>query len=257
MEELRERFGLADDDEDRDPFPESLQKKVIYRIVADMRRLAETIVSERHRRGEKGGVNTLVVFEEAHRYAPPQVGGDDEDGRRLKAKLIEAVRETRKHGLGWFFIDQTIGGLDKQITQQVRLGFFGYGLSMGDELDRLREVVGGDQRDMNLYRSFKDPASYGAGERRFPWMAFGPVSPMASNRPLFFMAFDGRDFVERNALPTDGSAAPLRRPDLARAKAAKAPAQRLPRPAVAAGRPRPPKPTSLAALSDADLKFFE
>jgi len=214
MEDLGDRFiALREQDEERDLFTESLQKKVIYRIVSDMRRLSETIVSQRLREGSRENVNTLVVFEEAHRYAPRQVAADDEDGKKLKAKLIEAVRETRKFGLGWFFVDQTIGGLDKEIVQQVRCSYVGYGLSMGEELNSVREMVGGDQRDVGLYRSFKDPASYGRpSEKRFPWMAFGPVSPMAANHPLFFNAFSGTDFAEFNRLPVDGTDRPLRLP---------------------------------------------
>jgi energy-coupling factor transporter ATP-binding protein EcfA2 len=212
LEDLGDEFKtLREADEERDLFTDSLQKKIVYRIVSQMRRLCETIVAERVRRGDKSNVNTLVVFEEAHRYAPRNVPSDDEDGKKLKAKLIEAVRETRKWGLGWFFVDQTIGGLDKEIIQQVRCSYIGYGLSMGEELASVREMVGGDQRDVGLYRSFKDPASYGKpSQKKFPWMAFGPVSPMAANHPLFFNAFNGADFADHNNLPVDESAKPMR-----------------------------------------------
>lgn len=200
-----------EDDTDADMLSEPLQKKIIYRIVSDMRRLAEREVSRRVREGNHDNVNTLVVFEEAHRFAPAHVPSDDEDGRKLKGKLIEAVRETRKFGLGWLFVDQTIGGIDKQIIQQVRVGLFGYGLSMGDELDRLREIIGGDQRDMSLYRSFRDPVGYGrADERKYPWMVFGPVSPMTSNRPLFMNALDGDVFVKKNGYTLGDVSAPAK-----------------------------------------------
>lgn len=215
LEDLGDQFQAALE-EDRDLFTDALQKKVIYRIVSDMRRLAETIVSDRLRKGDRRNVNTLVVFEEAHRFAPKSVPADEEDAKKLKSKLIEAVRETRKFGLGWFFIDQTIGGLDKEITQQVRCSYIGYGLNMGEELDRVREMVGGDSRDVALYRSFKDPASYGKpGDKKFPWMAFGPVSPMAANHPLFFNAFSGSGFASVNNLPVDRSGGALRLPSAA------------------------------------------
>jgi energy-coupling factor transporter ATP-binding protein EcfA2 len=212
LDDLGDRFKAAAE-EDRDLFTDGLQKKIIYRIVSDMRRQSEMIVSARMRSGQGGNVNTLVVFEEAHRFAPRTVPPDDEDGRKLKTKLIEAVRETRKFGLGWLFIDQTIGGIDREITQQVRCAYFGYGLSMGDELERLRELIGGDPRDAALYRSFKDPASYGSPQsKKFPWMAFGPVSPMAANHPLFFNAFGGAEFSTSNNLPVDNREIPLRLP---------------------------------------------
>lgn len=212
LEDLGDEFQtLRDADQERDLFTDSLQKKIIYRIVSQMRRLCETIVADRVRRGDKSNVNTLVMFEEAHRYAPRNIASDDEDGKKLKAKLIEAVRETRKYGLGWLFLDQTVGGLDKEIVQQVRCSYVGYGLAMGEELTAVREMVGGDPRDVSLYRSFKDPASYGKpNQKKFPWMAFGPVSPMAANHPLFFNAFGGEEFVEYNNLPVDTSLKPAR-----------------------------------------------
>lgn len=214
IEDLGDQFAsLRNKDDERDLFTDALQKKVIYRIVSDMLRISETIVSDRIRAGDKSNVNTLVVFEEAHRYVPKNVPSDDEDGKKLSAKLIEAVRETRKFGLGWFFIDQTIGGLHREIIQQIRCAYVGYGLSMGEELTSVREMIGGDQRDIGLYRSFKDPASYGKpSEKRFPWMAFGPVSPMAGNHPLFFNAFDGNGFATFNNLPVDTSLKPMRLP---------------------------------------------
>lgn len=214
IEDLGDQFAsLKEQDNERELFTDGLQKKVIYRIVSDMRRLSEMIVSKRIRKNDKTNVNTLVVFEEAHRFAPRNIKSDDEDGKKLKGKLIEAVRETRKFGLGWFFIDQTIGGLDKEIVQQVRCSYIGYGLSMGEELNSVKEMVGGDPRDVSLYRSFKDPASYGRpSSKKFPWMAFGPVSPMAANHPLFFNAFSGQDFAEKNNLRVDKTGKTMRLP---------------------------------------------
>lgn len=200
-------------DEERDLFTDALQKKIIYRIISDMRRLSETICSERIRRGSKQNVNTLVVFEECHRSIPSHVNSDDHDGKKLKAKIIECVRETRKYGLGFAFIDQTIGGIDREIIQQVRCSYVGFGLSMGAELQSVRDMIGGDQGDVALYRSFKDPASYGKpADKRFPWMAFGPVSPLVANHPLFFNAYGGTEFRAKNNLPMGDDKAPMRAP---------------------------------------------
>lgn len=217
FEDLGDQFAaLKDANEERELFTDSLQKKILYRIASDLRRTCERIVSERLRQGSRENVNTLVVFEEAHRFAARGIPASEEDARKLRDKLVEAVRETRKFGLGWFFIDQTIGGLDKEIVQQVRCAYVGYGLSMGEELNAVKELVGGDPRDAALYRVFKDPASFGRhGDKRFPWMAVGPVSPMAANRPLFFNAFGGDEFVERNTLPVDATDRPLRLPAMA------------------------------------------
>jgi hypothetical protein len=131
-----------------------------------------------------------VLLDEAHRHAP---SGrlEDEDAERLRSLLRRAVRETRKYGIGWFFISQTLGGLDAEILQQLRILVFGFGLAMGSEFDRLRDFVGGDKRALELYQSFRDPQSFPRRDlQEFPFMAVGPVSPLAfSGKPLFFTAF--------------------------------------------------------------------
>jgi hypothetical protein len=115
--------------------------------------------------------------------------------------LRRAVRETRKYGLGWFFISQTLGGLDPEILQQLRILAFGFGLAMGTEFDRLRDFVGGDKRSLELYQSFRDPQSFPARNlQEFPFMAVGPISPLAfSGKPVFFSMFtDMNRFLQAN-----------------------------------------------------------
>ena len=148
-----------------------------------------------------GELNTLVVLDEAHRFAPrerPEEEGDDALG--LRSALRDAVRTTRKYGLGWMFISQTLASLDREILQQLRMYFFGYGLAWGRELDALRELVGGNRAAQNLYQQFQDPES-SAGERRYPFMSVGPSSPLATSQiPQFFnsLVFPG-EFLSENA----------------------------------------------------------
>lgn len=147
--------------------------------------------------------NVLVLLDEAHRHAPSGRLDEDSEGERLRALLRRAVRETRKYGLGWFFISQTLGGLDNEILQQLRILSFGFGLAMGSEFDRLRDFVGGDKRALELYQSFRDPQSFPRRDlQEFPFMAVGPVSPLAfSGKPLFFTAFtDPQEFIRVNGL---------------------------------------------------------
>ena len=126
----------------------------------------------------------------------------DDESRMLRSELKRAVRETRKYGIGWMFISQTMQGLDTEILMQLRSMFFGYGLSFGLEFRRLQELAGGDHEAMNLYRSFRDPQSAMNPEsKQFPFMAIGPVSPMPfAGQPMFFSAFNGSDFTARNEL---------------------------------------------------------
>jgi len=145
--------------------------------------------------------NVLVVLDEAHRHAPSGRLDEDSEAERLRSLLRRAVRETRKYGLGWFFISQTLGGLDNEILQQLRILAFGFGLAMGSEFDRLRDYVGGDKRALELYQSFRDPKSFPRRDlQEFPFMAVGPVSPLAfSGKPLFFTAFtDSNEFRNVN-----------------------------------------------------------
>lgn len=145
--------------------------------------------------------NVLVLLDEAHRHAPSGRLEQDTEAERLRVLLRRAVRETRKYGLGWFFISQTLGGLDPEILQQLRILAFGFGLAMGTEFDRLRDFVGGDKRSLELYQSFRDPQSFPARNlQEFPFMAVGPVSPLAfSGKPVFFSMFtDMNRFLQAN-----------------------------------------------------------
>ena len=63
----------------------------------------------------------------------------------------------KKYRIGWFFISQTLGGIDDDILKQLRSLFFGFGLALGDEFRKLGEFAGGDQRAMELYQSFRNP----------------------------------------------------------------------------------------------------
>lgn len=106
------------------------------------------------------GANVLVLLDEAHRHAPSGRLDEDSEADRLRSLLRRAVRETRKYGIGWFFISQTLGGIDNEILQQLRILAFGFGLAMGTEFDRLRDFAGGDKRSLELYQSFRDPQSF-------------------------------------------------------------------------------------------------
>jgi hypothetical protein len=147
--------------------------------------------------------NVLVLLDEAHRHAPSGRLDEDSEADRLRSLLRRAVRETRKYGIGWFFISQTLGGIDNEILQQLRILAFGFGLAMGTEFDRLRDFAGGDKRSLELYQSFRDPQSFPRRDlQEFPFMAVGPVSPLAfSGKPLFFTAFtDPVEFLRVNQL---------------------------------------------------------
>jgi hypothetical protein len=135
-------------------------------------------------------LNTLIVIDEAHRLAPREVDKEDEISVALKATVIDGIRTTRKYGLGWMFISQTLSGLDREIINQIRAYIFGYGLAYGIERQALREIIGGSEDSFGLYQLFKDPQS-GLGKPEYSFMSFGPISPLSfSGTPLFFTSLD-------------------------------------------------------------------
>ena len=139
-------------------------------------------------------LNTLVIIDEAHRLAPRELAREDDIGRGVRASLIDAVRTTRKYGLGWLFISQTLSSLHMEILQQLRIMFFGFGLGLGSEFQSLKQLVGSAGAALDLYQTFRDPHSaLDASRRQYSFMTVGPVSPLSfSGSPLFFNAFNSR-----------------------------------------------------------------
>ena len=146
-------------------------------------------------------LNTLVVLDEAHRFAGKRHENDRNHSHLegLKDRLIDYARTTRKFGLGWMFISTSLSSIDRDILQQLKIVFFGFGLSLGSDFLMLKEMIP-DNSAIELYRSFGDPASSFTPEtRQFPFMSKGPVSPLSfAGFPLFINAFSHDDFIIEN-----------------------------------------------------------
>lgn len=157
---------------------ENLQAMFVKIIETKIKEIGEIFYQE----GKK--VNCLVVMDEAARFisresADPQI-------TELTAEIIDSVRTTRKYGIGYMFITQTIESLDREIWEQVRIFGFGYGLTSGPALRRISDLINNESA-ISLYRSFIDPAS----NNKFPFMFFGPVSPLSfTGSPLFMEVYD-------------------------------------------------------------------
>lgn len=159
-----------------------------------LREIAVTLDKEGGRAFETGRrLNCLVALDEAHRYVRAYTRGDDtSEMAQLTKKFVDAVRTTRKYGLGYMFITQTLASLHREIIGQLRLNAFGYGLTMGSELAQLEELIG-DPEALSLYKSFVDPQS----RRQFPFMFTGPASPLSfTGMPLFVQMFTRFDEFE-------------------------------------------------------------
>lgn len=147
-------------------------------------------------------LNCLVALDEAHRYVRAYSRSDDtSEMAQLTKRFVDAVRTTRKYGLGYMFITQTLASLHREIIGQLRLNAFGFGLTMGSELGQLEEIVG-DKEALSLYKSFVDPQS----RREYPFMFTGPASPLSfTGMPLFVQMFTRfSDFKAANPWADDG-----------------------------------------------------
>ena len=176
---------------------DKIQALVIKRLLDGLSRIAENFYQE----GKS--LNTLVIIDEAHRLAPRDLAREDDSGRGVRSILIDAARTTRKYGLGWLFISQTLSSIHPEILQQLRILFFGFGLGLGQEFQSLRQLVGSSSPALDLYQLFRDPHSaFDMRSRQYSFMTTGPVSPLSfSGSPLFLNAFNTVDaFLNANKL---------------------------------------------------------
>ena len=175
---------------------DTIQALVIKRLLEGIRLSAE------HAYAEKQNLNTLVLMDEAHRLAPAE-NPDNDTMKQVRNIFIDSVRTTRKYGVGWMFISQTLSSLHREIAQQLRIYFFGFGLSMGTEFQALRNLVGGRSKALDLYQLFRDPQSaFDIASREYSFMTIGPVSPLSfAGTPLFLSAFTNpTEFLNANQI---------------------------------------------------------
>lgn len=171
------------------------------RVKAALLRIVCSVLNRRAEEHFKTGkrLNVLVVFDEAHRFASESPEFDTQ--RELAERLVDYVRTTRKYGLGWMFITQEISSLRRGIYTQLRVRCFGYGLTSGTELQRLRETIG-DPASLDLYRTFVDPQAMKPAQ--YPFMLTGPISPLSfTGAPVFLSVFTSfEDFQSANSKST-------------------------------------------------------
>ena len=178
-------LGLGSDSGTREN--ENLQALFLQRIE---RKIAEE-GGAMYAKGERA--NCLVVMDEAHRFVAEKSPGPRV--RELTREIVDAVRTTRKYGIGHMFITQTLESMDDEILKQMRVFAFGHGLTTGAELRKVGEIVN-SKESVALYKSFIDPS----GVKKFPFMFFGPVSPFsATGSPLFVETYTQfADFEKKN-----------------------------------------------------------
>ena len=174
-----------------------IQALVINSLLDSINLQAERNFLERNE-----SLNTLVLIDEARRLASRE-RIEDKEVNQIRKNLADAALTTRKYGLGWMFITQSPLNLHRDIVNQIRIYFFGFGLAMGTEFESLRQIAGGDPNALKLYKSFRDPHSaFDIESRQYAFMTVGPVSPLSfAGTPLFFNAFNKTEqFLSCNGL---------------------------------------------------------
>lgn len=159
-------------DETPGTLSENIQAVFIHEI-------EQRVVEEGANMYGKQQANCLIVLDEAHRFISYE--SSDERVHELTKEIISSVRTTRKYGIGYMFITQTIDSLDDEILKQMRVFAFGYGLTSGRELGQISNIIN-NPASLRLYQSFIDPSS----NHKYPFMFYGPVSPLSfTGSPLF------------------------------------------------------------------------
>lgn len=168
---------------------DNVQALVVDIIMSKIIDKSENMASE----GSKA--NCLIVMDEAHRYVNSSTS--EQRLKELNKKIVDSVRTVRKYGIGHMFITQTIDSIDQEVIQQMRTYAFGYGLTMGSEFNKIKQIIN-DDNAAKFYRSFIDPSSNG----KYPFMFHGPISPLSfTGSPLFIEMCDGSD--AESTEPTD------------------------------------------------------
>lgn len=170
---------------------------VMNQIVNKVIKEAET----RFNSENESKMNGLIVLDEAHRYAK-QKSQDEEIPEvitSLRKMLESATRETRKYSLGWLFITQSIVGFSKDIYRQLTDVWYGYGLTIGRDVDHVKSRVGDEA--YKLYAHFPNPKQTGI----YNYLVYGgSVSLGTMGKPIAIEAFSTfKAFLDANGLGED------------------------------------------------------
>jgi len=165
--------------------------------------IVDKIINESETRYNSGSenLNGIIVLDEAHRYAPQKTQDDDlpDSAIRLRKQLEKATRETRKYCLGWLFITQSIVSFSKDIYRQLTDVWYGYGLTIGGDVEHVKSKIGEDS--YALYAHFPNPKQ----TDKYHFVAYGgSVSLGTMGKPIAIEGFSSTDeFLKINKLKQD------------------------------------------------------
>jgi len=144
-------------------------------------------------------LNTLVVLEEAHNYAPKYT--DNEDLKKLSDEIVKYYVETRKFGIGWTCITTRPSNVRREIFDHSRVKIIGMGLTSGPDADLLRETFG--SKFLNLYKLLPDPSDPLSSKKEIAFIVHGPITTLSRSSPEFMSIFNNKEeFLNSNGYTT-------------------------------------------------------
>jgi len=140
-------------------------------------------------------LNTLVVLEEAHRYAPRYT--EIEEERKLSNEIVKYYIETRKFGIGWACITTRPSNVRREIFENSRVKIIGMGLINGPDADLLKETF--DKGFYEIYKLFPDPTDTLSSKKEICFAIHGPITTLSRQTPEFITVFNTKEeFLESN-----------------------------------------------------------
>lgn len=162
-------------------------------ILTDIEKKAEAIFRVKQGkpwRGDPVGkyknveTNALIVIDEAHRFAP-QSAGSNKDQEKMLHTLVDAIRTTRKLGVGWCYVTQSIASFNKDIFRQIQTKILGVGIGTGADNEHLESAFNNDRDLIERYRTLPRPITTGV----FPFAIIGELVALGNgSRALFISA---------------------------------------------------------------------
>jgi hypothetical protein len=148
-----------------------------------------------YRKNEDLNLNTLVVLEEAHNYAPKWT--DDDGTTALSNEIVKYFMETRKFGIGWMCITTRPSNVRREVFDHSRVKFIGMGLTSGPDAELLKEAFGPEF--LNIYRLFPDPSDPLSPKKEVYFAISGPITVLSRQSPDLITVFSSKeDFLKAN-----------------------------------------------------------
>ena len=165
-------------------------------ILDGIKKKAEAIYRIKQNRPWKGDpagkyqdveTNALIVIEEAHRFAPQSTGSSkDKYQEKMLGTLTDAIKTTRKLGVGWCYITQSIASFNKEIFRQLQTKILGVGIGTGADNDHLESAFNNDKDLIERYRNLPRPITTNI----YPFAVVGELVALGNgSRALFISAF--------------------------------------------------------------------